>query len=127
MPKQYQHALAFVFAIHEINKNAKLIPNTTLGSKFLDDNFHSRKTYQNTLDLLSMTKSFSNYNCLREKKLMAIVGGLTSPNSIQMANILNTYKIPQVCLSPQRFSEGVLRKQRSTDTYLTPTRILLQI
>ncbi|XP_044289024.1 vomeronasal type-2 receptor 26-like, partial [Varanus komodoensis] len=95
--KNFQHVLAFVFAIHEINKDAELLPNTTLGSKIYDNAFNSRKACVNTLDLLfTMRRDPPNYNCVRKDKLMAVIGGLTSPNSIQMAVVLNTYKIPQV-------------------------------
>ena len=37
IPKHYQHVLAFVFALHEINKNAELLPNTILGYKICDN------------------------------------------------------------------------------------------
>ncbi|XP_066486982.1 vomeronasal type-2 receptor 26-like [Tiliqua scincoides] len=79
----------------EINKNAKLMPNATLGHQMLDDSFNSRRTTWNTLELLFSKVKLSNYNCVRGKKLMAAIGGLTSQNSMQMANILNAYNIPQ--------------------------------
>ncbi|XP_066487005.1 vomeronasal type-2 receptor 26-like [Tiliqua scincoides] len=93
--KYYQHALAFLFAINEINKNAKLMPNATLGHQIWDNSFDLRETTWNTLDFL-FSKTTLNYNCVRGKKLMAAIGGLTSQNSMQMANILNAYKIPQL-------------------------------
>ncbi|XP_053120230.1 vomeronasal type-2 receptor 26-like [Hemicordylus capensis] len=97
MPKNYQQALASVFAIEEINKNAKLLPNITLGSKIFDNNFNPIMTYWNTLNLVYMGQwSLPNYNCVRKKKFMAAIGALTAQNSIQMANILNTYKTPQL-------------------------------
>ncbi|XP_061447561.1 vomeronasal type-2 receptor 26-like [Rhineura floridana] len=97
MPKNYQHVLAFLFAIQEINQNNSLLPNTTLRSDIHDNAFHSMLTYWATLDLLFLEhRAPFNYNCGREKKLMATIGGLTSQSSIQMANILNTYKIPQL-------------------------------
>ncbi|XP_053120228.1 vomeronasal type-2 receptor 26-like [Hemicordylus capensis] len=97
MPKNYQQALASVFAIEEINKNAKLLPNTTLGSWIFDNYFNPRMTYWNTLNLVFMGQwHIPNYNCVRDKKFMAAIGALTSQNSIQMGNILNTYKTPQL-------------------------------
>ncbi|XP_053120231.1 vomeronasal type-2 receptor 26-like [Hemicordylus capensis] len=97
MPKNYQQALASVFAIEEINKNAKLLPNTTLGSWIFDNYFNPSMTYLNTLNLVFMGQwHIPNYNCVRDKKFMAAIGALTSQNSIQMANILNTYKTPQL-------------------------------
>ncbi|XP_061447560.1 vomeronasal type-2 receptor 26-like [Rhineura floridana] len=97
IPKHYQHVLAFVFAIHEINRNDNLLPNTTLGSKIYDNAFNPPRVSWTTFDLLFAGQGNPpNYNCDRVEKLMAVIGGLTSENSIQMANILNTYKFPQM-------------------------------
>ncbi|XP_061447558.1 vomeronasal type-2 receptor 26-like [Rhineura floridana] len=95
--KNFQYVLAFVFAVHEINENAVLLPNTTLGSRIYDNIFSASKTYWNILDILfTGQRNPPNYNCDREKKPLAIIGGLTSQNSIQMANILNVFKVPQL-------------------------------
>ncbi|XP_053120234.1 vomeronasal type-2 receptor 26-like [Hemicordylus capensis] len=97
MPKNYQHVLAFDFAIHEVNKIHHLLPNVTLQYEIYDNLFNPFRTYWSLLDLLFTGQGNPlNYNCVRRKKLMAIIGGLTSQNSIQMANILNMYKIPQL-------------------------------
>nr|XP_020634058.1 vomeronasal type-2 receptor 26-like [Pogona vitticeps] len=52
IPKNYQHVLAFVFALHEINKNDELLPNITLGYKIYDNTFDSLRACANGLDLL---------------------------------------------------------------------------
>ncbi|XP_042329736.1 vomeronasal type-2 receptor 26-like [Sceloporus undulatus] len=97
IPKNYQHVLAFIFAICEINKNAKLLPNVTFGFKIYDNLFNSRQACWNTMDFLFLGKGNPlNYNCAKVDNIMAVIGGLTSENSIQMANILTTYKIPQL-------------------------------
>ncbi|XP_077774115.1 vomeronasal type-2 receptor 26-like [Podarcis muralis] len=97
IPKNYQHVLAFIFAMQEINKNAKFLPNITLGSTFYENAFNPSLTCWKTLALLSMgQRIIPNYHCNGEDKLIAVVGGLTSQNSLQIANILNTYKIPQL-------------------------------
>ncbi|KAH0626321.1 hypothetical protein JD844_001244 [Phrynosoma platyrhinos] len=97
LTKNYQLVFAFVFAIHEININENLLPNTTLQTYIYDNEFNSLEASSDTLDLLSMgQRNTPNYKCVWEKKLIAIIGGLTSPTSLQIANILNIYKIPQV-------------------------------
>ncbi|XP_039208480.1 vomeronasal type-2 receptor 26-like, partial [Crotalus tigris] len=97
IPKNYQHVLAFVFAIKEINKNPDLLPNNTLRSQIYDNVYNSWRTTWTTLDLLFLRKGDPlNYYCITEEEVMANIGGLTSENSIHMANILSTYKIPQV-------------------------------
>lgn len=97
MPKNYQHVLASIFAINEINKDATLLPNITLGSWIFDNNFNPSSAIGNTFNLLFMGQAhIPNYDCVRNKKFLAAIGGLTSQNSIQMANSLNIYKTPQV-------------------------------
>ncbi|XP_044284080.1 vomeronasal type-2 receptor 26-like [Varanus komodoensis] len=44
----------------------------------------------------TMWRDHSNHSDAWEDKLMAVIGGLISHNSIQMAHILNTYKVPQL-------------------------------
>ncbi|XP_044282795.1 vomeronasal type-2 receptor 26-like, partial [Varanus komodoensis] len=96
-PKNNQHALAFVFAINEINKAAELLPNTSLGFKIYNSAFDSRETSMNIVSILSSGKGHCpNYSCARKETIVAVVGGLTSKNSIQVANILNTHKVPQL-------------------------------
>ncbi|XP_058038548.1 vomeronasal type-2 receptor 26-like [Ahaetulla prasina] len=95
--KNYQHVLAFIFAIKEVNKNPDLLPNNTLGSKIYDNAYNSWRTTWTTVDLLFLRQGDPlNYYCVTEEEVMATIGGLTSENSIHMANILSTYKIPQL-------------------------------
>ncbi|XP_054849813.1 vomeronasal type-2 receptor 26-like [Eublepharis macularius] len=97
LPKNYQHILAFVFAVHEINKNPKLLPNITLGFRITDNYYLGRLTYATTLQLLSERGRWApNYNCDMQEKLWAIIGGLGSETSILMSNIMGIYKVPQL-------------------------------
>ncbi|XP_078234934.1 vomeronasal type-2 receptor 26-like [Pogona vitticeps] len=97
VPKFYQHALTMVFAIHEINKNPKILPNVTLGFHVLDSYSNARMTYRTTLDLLFKWQRFvPNYECDGQKSLQAVIGGLGSDTSVLLADILGLYKIPQV-------------------------------
>ncbi|XP_062993014.1 vomeronasal type-2 receptor 26-like [Elgaria multicarinata webbii] len=81
----------------EINKDAKLLPNITLGAKIYDNAFNAIRTYWTTLDLLFRgLRNPSTYKCNRREEPMAALGGLNSQTSIQMANVLNMFKIPQL-------------------------------
>ncbi|XP_062993020.1 vomeronasal type-2 receptor 26-like [Elgaria multicarinata webbii] len=81
----------------EINKDAKLLPNSTLGAKIYDNFFNAIRTYWTTLDLLFRgLRNPSTYKCNRREEPMAALGGLNSQTSIQMANVLNIFKIPQL-------------------------------
>ncbi|XP_066485773.1 vomeronasal type-2 receptor 26-like [Tiliqua scincoides] len=94
--RYYRHALSLMFAIHEINKNPRLLPNTTLGFHIYDNLFNSRSNYERILDLLfTQPKLSPNYKCDR-KNVLSVIGGFTKENSLQMANMFNVYKIPQL-------------------------------
>ncbi|XP_062993231.1 vomeronasal type-2 receptor 26-like [Elgaria multicarinata webbii] len=95
--KFYQHILALDFAVNEINKNPKILPNVTLGFHIYDSYNDAQMTYRTTLDLLFKSHRFvPNYECDANKKLIAIIGALAFDASLHMAKLLNTYKIPQI-------------------------------
>ncbi|XP_053120585.1 vomeronasal type-2 receptor 26-like [Hemicordylus capensis] len=97
MRKNYQNSLAFIFAVEEINKDQHLLPNITLGFHIYDNFFHRSVNYDITLSLLSEQKQgFPNYRCGSQYKISAVVGGLSSEASIQIATILGLYKTPQI-------------------------------
>ncbi|XP_061447772.1 vomeronasal type-2 receptor 26-like [Rhineura floridana] len=95
--KHYQHVLALVFAVKEINENPGILPNVTLGFHIYDSYFNEKMTYQTTLNILfHMNRIVPNYKCDTQKNLIAAIGGLDSETSLYMATILSIYKIPQV-------------------------------
>ncbi|XP_054850455.1 vomeronasal type-2 receptor 26-like [Eublepharis macularius] len=97
LTKFYQHILALVFAVREINENPKILPNVTLGSHIYDSYYDVRMTYRTTMDLLFKSQRFvPNYKCDTQKNLIAVIGGLGAETSFSMADILGIYKIPQL-------------------------------
>ncbi|XP_015265214.1 PREDICTED: vomeronasal type-2 receptor 26-like [Gekko japonicus] len=95
--KFYQHVLALVFAIKEINENPKILPNVSVGFQIYDSYLNARMTYHRTLDLLFKSHiSVPNYNCDTRKNLVAVIGGLDEDISFHMADLLGLYKIPQL-------------------------------
>lgn len=101
--KFYQHLLALVFAVNEINKDTHLLPNTTLGCHIYDSYYDARTVYRNILDLLSKADRFvPNFQCGMEKNLIAVIGGIGHDVSMGMADLLSLYKIPQV----KHFNKG---------------------
>ncbi|XP_033024089.1 vomeronasal type-2 receptor 26-like [Lacerta agilis] len=96
LTKFYQHILALVFAVDEINQNPRILPNVTLGFHIYDSYTDSRMTYKATLDLLFNTNYFvPNYKCGIQKNVIGVIGGLSSDTTSCMADILGLYKIPQ--------------------------------
>lgn len=102
--------MALLFAVEEINKDPNLLPNVTLGFHIYDNAFQARLSYDVLLSLLSTEKdSFPNFKCVNESSMSVVFGGLNSEASIQLSNMLDLYKIPQVrvCgMKHQRMVEG---------------------
>ncbi|XP_060112565.1 vomeronasal type-2 receptor 26-like [Heteronotia binoei] len=95
--KFYQHVLALVFAVKEINENVRILSNSTLGFHIYDTYHNAKMTYQSTMDLIFKShKSLPNYKCDTQKTLIAVIGGLDGDISYHMTDILSTYKIPQL-------------------------------
>ncbi|XP_070810467.1 vomeronasal type-2 receptor 26-like [Pituophis catenifer annectens] len=95
--KFYQHVLALAFAVKEINADAQILPNVTLGFHIYDSYNNARMTYRTTLDLLFKSQEFvPNYKCNSQKNLMAIIGGLDFDTSSYVAELIEFFKIPQL-------------------------------
>ncbi|XP_044290286.1 vomeronasal type-2 receptor 26-like [Varanus komodoensis] len=94
--KFYQHILALVFAIHQINENPKILPNNTLGFQIYDSYFNARMTYRATMDLLFKSyQMIPNYRCGTQGNIIGVIGGLSADISYHMADLFRLYKIPQ--------------------------------
>nr|XP_016852670.1 PREDICTED: vomeronasal type-2 receptor 26-like [Anolis carolinensis] len=97
MKRNYQHILAILFAISEINKNSELLPNITLGYNLYENYFSKRVVYEAAIDMLSSGHSMvPNFKCGQEEKLLAVIQGGDFETYFQMATILEIYKVPQV-------------------------------
>ncbi|XP_044541258.1 vomeronasal type-2 receptor 26-like [Gracilinanus agilis] len=99
--KNYQQALAVVFAIEEINRNPNLLSNVSLGFHLYNTYHSDEKTLQSTLQWLSGdTRLMPNYSCRNQDKSVAVIGGVTSALSVQMGTLLDLYKFPQISYGP---------------------------
>ncbi|KAF7236639.1 Vomeronasal type-2 receptor 26 [Varanus komodoensis] len=95
--KHYQQSLTLAFAVKEVNKDPALLPNQTLGFRIRDHADISRWICLNALALLSPQKSLiPNYKCHWHEQLIALIGGLDSKSSKEMASLMNIFKIPQL-------------------------------
>ncbi|XP_069923694.1 vomeronasal type-2 receptor 116-like [Oryctolagus cuniculus] len=97
--KNYQYALALVFAIEEINKNPHLLPNMTLGFGIYNV-MHSHITVMENpfIWLVGLEKYVPNYTCKKQSKSVAVIS--ESSIAVQMGTLLELYKIPQLTLGP---------------------------
>ncbi|XP_029441433.1 vomeronasal type-2 receptor 26-like [Rhinatrema bivittatum] len=91
-----------MFTIEEINQNQHLLPNHTLGFRFMDSCLSEVVALQDTLLLLSGgNRTVPNYKCETQLILAGIIGELYSSVSEVMARILGVYRIPQISISAQ--------------------------
>ncbi|XP_053225704.1 vomeronasal type-2 receptor 26-like [Podarcis raffonei] len=114
--KFYQHILALVFAVDEINDNPRILPNVTLGFHIYDSYTDSKMTYRTTMDLLFKSHHFiPNYKCGTQENLIGVIGGFSSDTSSRMADILGLFKIPQI--SYGSFQPAVNYQTKSSSFY----------
>ncbi|XP_063785733.1 extracellular calcium-sensing receptor-like [Pseudophryne corroboree] len=93
----FQQLQAFLFAVEEINKEGRLLPNVTLGVQWYDSCGVTPVNTEGTLQVLSgHGTAIPNYRCLRNVPLSAFIGSASSTHSISVANILGLYRYPQV-------------------------------
>ncbi|XP_061447383.1 vomeronasal type-2 receptor 26-like [Rhineura floridana] len=97
MTQNYQHIMALVFAVKEINDNPKILPNITLSFKIYSNYFSPQFTYQASLKVLSTRDRFiPNYKCDVQDNLIAVIGGPNSNIVEHTGTIVGIYKIPQL-------------------------------
>ncbi|XP_044512563.1 vomeronasal type-2 receptor 26-like [Gracilinanus agilis] len=99
--KNYQQALAIVFAIEEINRDPRLLPNISLGFHLYNTYHSDERTLESSLRWLSgEDQLIPNYSCWEQDRSVAVIGGATSVLSVQMGTLLNLYKFPQISYGP---------------------------
>ncbi|XP_063158205.1 vomeronasal type-2 receptor 26-like [Candoia aspera] len=105
--ENYQHVLVLIFAVKEINENAKMLPNVTLGINIYDSHLNAKWTYHAAMQLISPNSKFlPNYQCVIQDNLFAIVEELISDIIHQFPIVLSLYKIPQLMYGSARVETG---------------------
>ncbi|XP_060038233.1 vomeronasal type-2 receptor 116-like [Erinaceus europaeus] len=96
----YHYILAFLFAIEEINKDPRLLPNFTLGFNLYNAFNKNDKPLENIFFWFSGgNQTVPNYSCQKQSKSAAIIAGTTPEFSSNISPLLELYKIPQVLIS----------------------------
>ncbi|XP_061447728.1 vomeronasal type-2 receptor 26-like [Rhineura floridana] len=109
VPKNYQHIMALVFAVKEINENPSILPNISLGFCILNSYYTARMTYKATLNLFSTQHRFvPNFKC-DKNNLIALIGGCISEISANMAIISTIHKTPQMVPNEAKQYTGIVR------------------
>nr|XP_014346602.1 PREDICTED: extracellular calcium-sensing receptor-like [Latimeria chalumnae] len=95
--RQHRWLQAMIFAIEEINQNANLLPNITLGYGIYDTCFLVSTGLEGSMWLITGKEDpVPNYRCTSQSPLAAIIGDATSGTSIPMARLLGLYRYPQI-------------------------------
>jgi len=96
---------AMLFAIAEVNRNITLLPNITLGAKALDTCDQDTIALEESLEFVTdalisrnpMKCSESDISARNSSGMIAgVIGAASSTISIQVANLLRLFKLPQV-------------------------------
>lgn len=88
-----------IFAIEEINRNAKLLPNITLGYKISDSCSTPHQSLKAAIDLLGSEKD-SQFNREMQSNgcdgnVPAVIGDGGSTQSLVVAHFLGVFHVPQ--------------------------------
>ncbi|KAK9408885.1 type-2 vomeronasal receptor [Crotalus adamanteus] len=110
IPKNYQHFMALVFAVREVNKDFVLLPNITFG-------FHIYNNYQieKQISIISLAllstqgRMVPGYKCDWQDPLFSVVGGDNPKSSIVMASIFSFIKVPQSTQGDRRVYPSFFR------------------
>ena len=93
----FRHAMTMVFAVEEINRNSKLLPNVTLGYSLYDNCGALVIGFRAALALASgQEEQFLQENCSGTPPVLGIVGDSYSTFSIATSNVLGLFRLPMV-------------------------------
>ncbi|XP_077334628.1 vomeronasal type-2 receptor 26-like [Lithobates pipiens] len=96
---EYRSILVFIFAIKEINKSMKLLPNITLGYHIYNSCGETKKTINYVLQILSGVKEAPNYNCRKRGEIAGFIGDYSFQATKAMAQLLGLYRYTHVSYS----------------------------
>ncbi|XP_056466445.1 extracellular calcium-sensing receptor-like [Gadus chalcogrammus] len=107
----FRQAQTMAFAVDEINRNSKLLPNISLGYSLYDSCVKLGISFRAALSMTSgRGEPFQlNESCYGYPPLLGIVGESTSTHTIAISSILSLYSLPMVsyfatcsCLSDRK-------------------------
>lgn len=93
-----------IFAIEEINRNATLLPNITLGYKIYDSCSTPHQGLKAAIDLMGSMKDSGSGGAMSSKgtchgAIPAVIGDGGSTQSLVVARFLGVFHVPQVSYS----------------------------
>uniref|UniRef100_A0A8C5MKV5 G-protein coupled receptors family 3 profile domain-containing protein n=1 Tax=Leptobrachium leishanense TaxID=445787 RepID=A0A8C5MKV5_9ANUR len=95
--ESFQLFQAVRFAVDEINKNAEILPNITLGLRAYDTCALLQYDLEGALQIFTgLDRHIPNYRCSSGIPLSSIIGSTFSTHSVILAYVLGIYKFPQI-------------------------------
>ena len=96
--KWFRGPQTIAFAIDEINRNPRLLPNVTLGYNIYDSCHMLGVGFRAVLSLVSGRKERFQLDesCVGSPPVLGIVGPSTSGESIAISSVLGLYRVPMV-------------------------------
>lgn len=93
-----------IFAIEEINRDGKLLPNITLGYRIYDSCSTPHQALKAVIELMGSEKGSGVEGETQSKvtchgTVPAVIGDGGSTQSLVVARFLGVFHVPQVCLS----------------------------
>ena len=94
----FRQAQTMAFAVDEINRNSKLLPNISLGYSLYDSCSKLGISFRAALSMTSgRGEPFQlNESCYGYPPVLAIVGDSSSTRTIAISSILSLYSLPMV-------------------------------
>ncbi|XP_075122990.1 extracellular calcium-sensing receptor-like [Leptodactylus fuscus] len=93
--RDFQFVQTMIFAIEEINRNDKLLPNLTLGYRIYDACYTHFQATRGALSLVTGSVD-KNDTCVQFPSVQALIGGGWSTQSIAISRIVALYNIPMI-------------------------------
>ncbi|XP_077341270.1 extracellular calcium-sensing receptor-like [Lithobates pipiens] len=95
--RSFRWLRAMIFTVQEINNNAYLLPNTTLGYAIYDTCDNMAETVKEMFELISgpsnEARDIPNYQCQKNSMLTAVIGESASLISIAMVSYFSSINI----------------------------------
>ncbi|KAM9312149.1 vomeronasal type-2 receptor 1-like [Gastrophryne carolinensis] len=93
----FQSLQALIFAVEEVNRNADILPNITLGFQMYDTCNDPHYELQGALHFLTRATTANLHNqCNSSQSFPAVIGSSISANSIILAHVLGIFRYPQI-------------------------------